>query len=638
MENLTIRGAGMDKTTIAAVPRYANVIKFKNCQGLNLEQFTAGHTQEPGFCAGGVLRFEACTDVNIDLCGMFGCGTIGVWAQDCANLSVTYSNIYECSYEAVSLDSCRNVTVDNCAIFNNGRKADQGDAQTIFDISGSNSVTVTNTRVQDNSFQVLLRSSYSRDVIFLSNSITDNNIASTVFNLTQYPITVDGCVFSGNGSQHSWYSSDIFAADLDGNPLDRDALAAMTFRALDASSVKPAQAAKPAAQVPSGATIKVTNVDEFLSAIGPDRTIVLDGELFDLSTASDYGSVGGEYYFWNETYDGPELVIQNVSGLFIHGPDGSSTQTTLAAIPRYANVLSFRNCQDIQLVGFVLGHTKEPGSCSGGVLDFQHCSDIRLDGLHLYGCGILGIQAFQCTSVDVLRTEIYECSQGAGSFFQTDGIRFVDCDIHDVPSPAFFFNECGDKTWNGDAIIGFDSMYDVDADGNLVELKHDEEEERIFSGTVNDLVNPFGAEPEQPLPAGSPQLAFAQKVQKAFADQDWETFADKLSYPVQIFTAEYSFLLYSREEFLAAVYDENFFHNFYTDDFVAAVTGDPLESMGDCIFGITICGHRFAFTCFGYELKEDNLYINAISIADPLYPGRVDDEHYVQVVPPTPMP
>ena len=90
----------------------------------------------------------------------------------------------------------------------------------------------------------------------------------------------------------------------------------------------------------------------------------------------------------------------------------------------------------------------------------------------------------QCTSLDVRRTEIYECSQGAAQFFQCDGLNLVDCDIHDVPSPAFRFYECGDKVWNGEPFTGLDGMYDVDADGRLTEFTYPEEEPEYRDGYV----------------------------------------------------------------------------------------------------------------------------------------------------------
>ncbi len=153
-------------------------------------------------------------------------------------------------------------------------------------------------------------------------------------------------------------------------------------------------------------------------------------------------------------------------------------------------MLSFRNCENLTLSGFTAGHTKEPGSCSGGVLNFQNCSQVTLEKMRLYGCGVLGIQAFQCATLNILRTEIYECSQGGASFFQCDGIRFADCGIHDVPSPALRFNESGDKTWNDGAIVGLDGEYDVDENGKLTEYEPPREEDSPTGGDYALAVPP----------------------------------------------------------------------------------------------------------------------------------------------------
>ena len=259
---------------------------------------------------------------------------------------------------------------------------------------------------------------------------------------------------------------------------------------------------------------------------------MLNGELFDLSTASSYGSIGGEYYYWAASYDGPELVIHDLSGLTIRSASSDPAAVTLAAIPRYANVLNFRDCEDVSLLGFTAGHTKEPGSCSGGVLNLQNCSRITVDNMRLYGCGILGLQTSSCTSLDVLRTEIYECSQGAGMFFQTDGIRFGDCDIHDVPSPALRFTQCGDITWNNAPVLGLNGEFDVAADGLLVPYEFQPEEEAVYTAPLEDLVNPFADEPAHHYQAGFPQAVFAAAVQQAIADGNWEALADRMAFPV----------------------------------------------------------------------------------------------------------
>ena len=266
-------------------------------------------------------------------------------------------------------------------------------------------------------------------------------------------------------------------------------------------------------------------------------------------------------------------------------------------------------------------------------------SGAQRDGMRLYGCGILGIQTSQCTSIDVRRTEIYECSQGAAQFFQTDGIIFTDCDVHDVPSPAFRFTECGDKTWNGEPVSGLNGMYDVNADGTLSAPMYEgvpSGEDSEFHGGVEDLSNPFAAEPTHHFQAGYPQSMFAYSVQQAIVEDDWGALVDKISFPLQFFTDGTSFVIHDREEYLSMVRDGYFTNELFTDTFrfKEQIAADDLSEFGSCIFGDTCLNHLIAFACIGNEPTEDNLRITAISVLTPLWPGQA----YVQAVPPTPQP
>ena len=642
VDGLTLHGAGLEETTIAAVPRYANVINFVNCRNLTVSNLTAGHTMEPGLCAGGVLCLEDCTNVSIDTCSLYGCGTIGVRAQSCSQLSVTNSNLYECSYGAVEVHQCRDVVVSGCDIHHHGTREGQGEAMNIFSVHYSEGFTVYNCHIHDNRAQYLLNSSFTKNVLFLSNEVLRNVFAAKVFTFRQYGATVDGCRFESNDVSHGWYAgSGIYAADTNGNALIEDAqLAEMMLRDIPPESVNP----KPAdhaqtTDVPVGGEVTVKTVDELLACLGPDRTVILDGDLFDLSSASNYGGIGTAYYYWQESPDGPALVIHDVSGLSIRAGNTASGATTLAAIPRFANVLSFQNCSNLFLGGFTAGHTKEPGACSGGVLYFQNCDQVMIEKTRLYGCGILGIQASYCSGLSVLRTEIYECSQGAGQFFQTDGISFTDCDVHDVPSPAFLFTECGDKTWNGEPLSGLNGMYDVNADGTLSAPMHEgvpSGEDSEFHGGVEDLSNPFAAEPTHHFQAGYPQSMFAYSVQQAIVEDDWGALVDKISFPLQFFTDGTSFVIHDREEYLSMVRDGYFTNELFTDTFrfKEQIAADDLSEFGSCIFGDTCLNHLIAFACIGNEPTEDNLRITAISVLTPLWPGQA----YVQAVPPTPQP
>ena len=625
VKGLVLLGEGMGKTTISAVPRYANVIHFRSCRDLTVGELTAGHTTAPGFCSGGVLYFENCSNVTVDSCGLYGCGTVGVDAMDTSDLHVIGCSIYECSYNAVNVFRCRNVRVEGCDIFNHGTRPELGSALSLLAASYSDGFTLYNNSIHDNEAQYILNCSYTKNTLFFSNEVTNNTVASAVFCFEAYGAVVDGCSFTDNHLLGGWHlGTGVFASDINGNLLDGNALEAMTLRDIDPGTVVKQAKMEAPTEVEAGGTVEVTTIDEFLSAIGPDRIIVLNGDLFDLSTAANYGSIGGEYYFWQDSYDGPELVIHDVHGMIIQSASEEPVSTVLSATPRYANVLNLRYCEDVTLAGFTAGHTKEPGSCAGGVVNLENCGNIRIEEMRLYGCGILGIQASECTDITVQNTEIYECSQGACNFWDTTGIRFNNCDVHDVPSPAFSFSQCWDMTWNDMPV--FVGWYDVGTDGKLVKNEYADnwygDEAFFYDDSVEGLENPFSGEPAHFYPAGSPQAAFTAAVQQAVIDGDWEALADRISFPIQIYSGAYNCVINDREEFMAAIGDEDFMNSFFNDVFRQRIADASLEEYGSCLFGDTCLDHLIAFSCFGYQVTEDNLFITAISATTPLWHGN----------------
>lgn len=114
VSNLTIRGSGDDCTAnvLSAVPRYANVLTFENCRNIMVQGLTAGHTEEPGYCLGGVLCFQNCQDILVENCGLFGCGTLGVMGISSKDMQIVNNEIYECSVGGVEFTNCDDVNVD----------------------------------------------------------------------------------------------------------------------------------------------------------------------------------------------------------------------------------------------------------------------------------------------------------------------------------------------------------------------------------------------------------------------------------------------------------------------------------------------------------------------------------------------
>ena len=122
-------------------------------------------------------------------------------------------------------------------------------------------------------------------------------------------------------------------------------------------------------------------------------------------------------------------------------------------------------------------------------------------------------------------------------------------------------------------------------------------------------------------------------------NDDWEALADRIAFPIQFFTTNYSFVIHNREEYLQMVQNGYFTSPFFEETFgfhQRISEADPTV-FGSCVYGNTCLGHLIAFTSAGNTATEDNLYITAISVITPLWPGVSVAEAQAQAqVPPTP--
>ncbi|MCI6296297.1 MAG: right-handed parallel beta-helix repeat-containing protein, partial [Clostridiales bacterium] len=209
-------------------------------------------------------------------------------------------------------------------------------------------------------------------------------------------------------------------------------------------------------------TVHVSTADEFLAAIASDTEIIVDAELIDFSTASNYGTYGTSEgnYRWNEEFDGPELIIQNVSNLTVRGSGEERTDKVLSCVPRYADVLTFENCANIYVTHITAGHTQEPSQCAGGVLHFINSQDILVEDCDLYGCGTLGVDADNSLNIQVINNLIHDCSYGGVQFsncqnVRVDGNTFRDLGMEGYPGSVFRIYDSQNVTCNGKDAIPF---------------------------------------------------------------------------------------------------------------------------------------------------------------------------------------
>ena len=435
--NLTITGAGKGVTILSAAPRYAQVLRLNSCRNVSMTGFTAGHTVEPGACVGGVICLEYDRGVSVRDVGLYGCGVTGVSTDNCSDVTVANSDIYECSYNGIQVMNSTGVNVVNCRIYDLGKG--EWEASEIFNLVSSSDITISDCEIYGNLSQYLVRSSGVDQVTLKNNVFRDNWIKTCVFGTFGNFVTLDGNTFE-DCLIPQWFENGCGAVDPEGNTITED-----TMNGID-----------PGETVPAGekVTVTVTNADEFLAAIGPNTEIVIDAETIDFSTAKDYGGAPKKYYRWEDIYDGPGLVIAGADNLTIRSKDGKTKNHTINAVPRYANVLSFINCDNLVLSGFTAGHTQEPGVCMGGVLYFQNCEFVSVDNCGLFGCGILGVEAQGCTGITLRKCDIYECSNGGVSMSDTTGITIEKCTFRDLGGNNLMLYGCSDVTVDGEPING----------------------------------------------------------------------------------------------------------------------------------------------------------------------------------------
>lgn len=436
VQNLTVRGSGMVSTNLVTDPRYADVLLLQNCTNITLEDFTAGHT-ELGECSGGVLNLQGSSGISMNRLGLFGCGIIGVRAEMCSDLLVSGCHIYECTSTGITLDTCTRADITGTVLNDIHREDISGTGYTFFDINNSQDITIDRCEASDTSPWYLMQATNSS--VTLKNTIFKNNRPQeAAFSITGQDVTMENCTFENNHIR-SWYT-------LHSNSLNHPNGGVYTDQQLAEAFPNPEQPPLPE-QVP----VTVSTVDQFLAAIGPNREIILDAELYDLSTASGYGSVSNTYYTWEDIFDGPGLVIRDVDNMTIRTASGDRNAHTIAAVPRYADVFTMKNCSNITLSGFTAGHTKEQGSCAGGVLEFQNCDTMVVDNCGLFGCGILGVLAEHCGDITVRGCDIYECSQGGIQMRSCAGVVLENNTFRDLGGNALQLFNCTDVVQDGES-------------------------------------------------------------------------------------------------------------------------------------------------------------------------------------------
>lgn len=154
VNNLKIIGIGNKPVEIMTKPVYGDVLVFKKCENITIENVNAGHGPEKGGCTGGVFNFLDCKNININKSIMYGSGMEGITAENVTNLKCNKSIITGCTYSIVTLKQCKKFEFNNCK-FSENQEFD------LVNISACSGILFNECKFSDNQTGVDQYSDYS---------------------------------------------------------------------------------------------------------------------------------------------------------------------------------------------------------------------------------------------------------------------------------------------------------------------------------------------------------------------------------------------------------------------------------------------------------------------------------------------
>lgn len=279
--------------------------------------------------------------------------------------------------------------------------------------------------------------------------------------------------------------------------------------------------------------IWVDSEEEFLAAVAPNTTIHLHSQLLDaLIFTAEHWDINTEYANFAYVFDGVQLVIQNLHNFSIIGdPDARSR---ILAQPRYANVLTFKNCEEITLLNLDCGHADE-GYCTGGVLAFENCHGIRIENCDLWGCGTEGITLTESSWLSCADTTIRDCSYSILSLYDSYGAEFRNCVMRNNREFSLLnvyncrevsFANC--VIYDNSAADDFGHGYLLYSSASVINFS----ECAIFNNNVNELLNTqdgvsfqhctmFGNQPQSYVPGYDEGRAEDSDPDEEYYYEEW---------------------------------------------------------------------------------------------------------------------
>ncbi len=175
--------------------------------------------------------------------------------------------------------------------------------------------------------------------------------------------------------------------------------------------------------------ITVSTAQELADAIGSDRVIQLKPGEYDLSKVEQHYL---ENVYWQEEYDGSDVIIRKVQNLCIRASADGQGRPRIIVHPSYVHVLTFEDCRNIDIDGITMGHWPDAGFCTGGVLRVRKSANVKVSNCDLFGCGTEGLNLEDIDTIDVKNCSIYDCT--------SDLMTMVHCKSVTIEDTSFLRN------------------------------------------------------------------------------------------------------------------------------------------------------------------------------------------------------
>ena len=224
-------------------------------------------------------------------------------------------------------------------------------------------------------------------------------------------------------------------------------------------------------QASDGETIRVSDLEGFIAAIGPDRTVILEGSgilLVETDARSETGfapmpdTSANPYVYWHPM--GEALVIEGVENLTIRG--GGWNRFSLTSDSEWSPLINFFECRNITMENISAGHTVG-STCATPVFGIGGSEDITLRNCGLYGCGAVGLFVFEAQSLTVEDSDIYDCSERLVDIEYATDIVFRRVNFYDTKGSRHIRLESSKNILFEDCVFRANYVEDYSASGGL---------------------------------------------------------------------------------------------------------------------------------------------------------------------------